>query len=80
MKTIWVAWVFDCAAWGEMTKDAVASLGMADLSHMMGVSVGTLNRWARGATDEAARPSMGNFMLMCNLTDRNPADFFTTKD
>ena len=81
MKTKWVAWVFNGGEFSNMVKDAIASLGSKEIAQLMGVSVGSINNWAAGRFDsEHPHPSMTNFMLMCNLMDRSPSDFFTTGD
>lgn len=77
MRTRWVPYVFDDIAWGEAVKRAIASLGTKDLCQLCEVSVSTVNRWAAGASGGAnARPSMENFLTICNLLDTFPGEFF----
>jgi len=79
MKTRWVPYVFDDKAWGQAVQAAMASLGTLELAQLLEVSANTITRWARGASGGVdARPSMANFIQVCNLLDRNPCEFFTT--
>lgn len=79
MKTVWVAWIFNADEFAKATKEAVAALGSKEIAQLMGVSVTTINKYASGSySHDFPYPSMTNFLIMANLTDRSPCDFFTT--
>lgn len=81
MKTKWVPYTFNGEAFAVAVKEAVASLGTKEMAQMLEVSVSTINRWASNRYGaEFAHPSMMNFLLVCNLVDKPPSDFFTTGD
>lgn len=81
IRYIVVAWEFNKELWGNVIAAAAAEFGEQEFASMVGVDRKTIQNWAAIARRERHHwPAMHNFMIVINLLDLNPADFFVLED
>jgi len=74
-------YAFDNVAFSAAIKAMHEHFSWQELSDLMGISKSTLNNWANGNwAPEFPHPHMSNFLLVCNMLDLNPVDFFLMVD
>lgn len=75
----WVKWEFNSASWSQAMSVAIEQYGLDDLSELTGLSKSCIKGWSNGTyTKGFEHPHLSNFLIVCNLLDLNPVEFFTT--
>lgn len=76
-----INWSFNKELWGNVIASAAREFGEEAFAEMVGVDKKTVQNWAAIARREKHQwPAMHNFMIVINLLDLTPSDFFILEE
>lgn len=76
-----VNWRFDTGKFAQAVLQMHENFSWKELAELMDVSASTVNNWANGNFHPSfPHPHMVNFLVVCNMLDLDPREFWCYED